>query len=115
MRISEKFEVEFWGEMLLPFLPAFLLTKKEIMTMDILHITPSSNGYEQVKLLANRINRTNGLALIERNGEKFMTGGLLVEDTPEIRAVLDALPKDKQYKFILMFRQEPYAKLYWEE
>lgn len=83
--------------------------------MNILHITPSSNGYEEVKLLANRINRTNGLALIEKNGEKFMTGGLLVEDTPETREVLDSLPKENQYKYVLMFRQEPFEKAYWEE
>lgn len=83
--------------------------------MKILHITPSSNGYEEVILLANRISKTNGLALIEKNGKKFMTGGILLQDLPIIRSVLDTIPKDQQYKFVCDFKTDPFALLYATE
>ena len=83
--------------------------------MQILHITPSSNGYEVVTLVANRISRTNSLAAIEKNGEPFMTGGFLLNDTPEIRAILDAMPREKQYDFVKSFKSDPFAKSYQYE
>lgn len=83
--------------------------------MNILHITPETDGYEPVVLLANRINRTNSLAAIEQNGEKFMTGGFLINDTPRIRQVLDAIPKDQQYEFVKEFVMAPFVKLYLED
>ena len=83
--------------------------------MKILHITPSSNGYEEVTLLANRISRKNGLASIEKDGGTHMTGGFLINDTPEIRTVLDTIDKDKQYEFVKSFKMDPFVKLYEEE
>lgn len=83
--------------------------------MKILHITPSSTGYEEVQLLANRINRKNSLALILKNGQECMTGGHLINDTPDIRAVLDSMPRDKQYDFVTMFKCDPFTKSYAEE
>ena len=83
--------------------------------MKIIHITPSTDGYEEVTLLANRISRKNGFAAIEKNGKEFMTGGYLINDTVEIRAVLDAIPKEKQYDFIKDFRTKPFVKSYLEE
>ena len=84
--------------------------------MKILHITPISGGYERVTLIANRINRKNHLAAIQRDGEDIsMTGGFVVNDTPEIREVLDAIPKDKQYNFVRSFKMNPFAKFYLEE
>jgi len=83
--------------------------------MKILHITPSSNGYEEVTLLANRMSHKNHMAVIEKNGERFFTGGFLIKDTPEIRQVLDAIPKENQYKFVHSFKQDPFAKSYFEE
>lgn len=83
--------------------------------MKILHITPSTNGYEEVILLANRISETNRLALIEKNGKKYMTGGILLEDCPEIRSVLDAMPKEKQHGFALKFKCEPFVLSYATE
>lgn len=83
--------------------------------MKILHITPSSNGYEEVILLANRMNRTNHMSVIEKDGERFFTGGYLINDTPEIRQMLDAIPKDQQYKFVHSFKQDPFVKPYYEE
>lgn len=83
--------------------------------MKVLHITPSTNGYEEVTLLANRISKNNGFSAIEKNGEQFMTGGFLIKDTPQIRAVLDAISKDEQYKFVTDFKIEPFVKFYLEE
>jgi hypothetical protein len=83
--------------------------------MKILHITPATNGYEEVVLLANAINKTNNLAAIEKNGEQFMTGGFLINDTPKIRDVLDAIPKDQQYEFIKEFKMNPFVKFYLED
>jgi len=68
--------------------------------MKILHITPDSDGYEEVDLLANRHSKNNQLAVIEKNGEQFITGGFLIQDTPMTRAALDELPKDFQYFFV---------------
>lgn len=83
--------------------------------MRILHITPSSKGYEPVTLLANAMNRKNSLAVIESKEEVLMTGGFLINDTPEIRAVLDAIPVEKQYEFIKSFKTTPFVKFYYEE
>jgi hypothetical protein len=83
--------------------------------MKILHITPASNGYEVVNLLANRMSRTNSLALIEKDGNQFMTGGFLINDTPRIRTMLDNIPKSEQFEFVKEFKMEPFVKLYLEE
>ena len=76
--------------------------------MKILHITPKTNGYEEVTLLANRISKTNGFAVIQKDdGEKFMTGGFLIQDMPETRKVLDSVPKEQQYDLFMLLRVEP--------
>jgi hypothetical protein len=83
--------------------------------MHILHIAGNTNGYEEVELLANRIDRTNSFALIKKKGQKFMTGGFLLNDTPEIRALLDAIPREKQYEFVRSFKCDPFVKAYAKE
>ena len=83
--------------------------------MKILHITPSTNGYEEVVLLANAINKTNNLAAIEKDGQQFMTGGFLINDTPKIREILDAIPKCQQYDFVKEFKISPFVKFYLED
>ena len=83
--------------------------------MKVLHITPSSNGYEEVTLIANRVNRTNHFSVIEKDGEQFMTGGFLINDTPLIRTVLDIIAPDKQYEFVKDFKMQPFVKFYLEE
>ena len=83
--------------------------------MNILHITPSSGGYEEVRLVANRINRKNSLAAITKNGVEYMTGGFLVNDTPRIRQILDAIPKEEQYEFVKEFKMDPFVKFYFEK
>lgn len=82
--------------------------------MKILHITPSSNGYEEVSLLANRYSKKNHLAVIEKNGEQFITGGFLLIDNIYNRTLLDNTPPDFQYDLIKSLRQEPFAKSYFE-
>jgi hypothetical protein len=83
--------------------------------MKILHITPITNGYEEVVLLANAINKTNNLAAIEKDGQQFMTGGFLINDTPKIREILDAIPKNQQYDFVKEFKMNPFVKFYLED
>jgi hypothetical protein len=83
--------------------------------MNILHITPSSDGYEEVKLVANQISRTNNLAAIEKDGVQYMTGGFLINDTPRIRQILDSIPKEQQYEFVKEFKMDPFVKFYSEE
>lgn len=83
--------------------------------MQILHITPASKGYEVVTLIANRIAENNHLALIEKDGEKFMTGGILIEDTPRTRKVLDSFPRHEQYQVAFDFKVSPFAKMYASE
>lgn len=83
--------------------------------MKILHITPSSNGYEEVELVANQINRTNHLAAITKNGVEYMTGGFLVNDTSRIRQILDAIPREEQYDFVKEFKMDPFVKFYLEK
>lgn len=83
--------------------------------MQILHITPSTRGYEIVTLLANSIDRHNSLAAIEKNGEQFWTGGFILNDTPVIRKILDAIPDDEQYEFVKSFKMDPFVKFYLNE
>jgi len=83
--------------------------------MNVLHLTPKTNGYEVVRLIANNISNTNLLALIEKDGQKFVTGGLIINDTEEIRKCLDAIDKDKQYAFVLQFKEVPFVNLSDEE
>jgi hypothetical protein len=83
--------------------------------MKILHITPSTNGYEEVVLLANAINKTNNLAAIEKDGQQFMTGGFLINDTPKIREILEDIPKSQQYDFVKEFKMNPFVKFYLED
>ena len=44
-----------------------------------------------------------------------MTGGFLVKDTPQIRAILDSNPKDKQYQLVADFKTDPFVKEYLTE
>jgi len=83
--------------------------------MNILHITPSSNGYEEVTLIANNYSRKNELAVIKKDNNILFTGGFLINDTPEIRKVLDNIDKSKQYEFVKTFKQNPFVKFYYDE
>lgn len=84
--------------------------------MKILHITPSSNGYEEVTLIANRVSKTNSLAVIRKNGELLYTGGFLINDTPEIRNVLNQIPNAQQFEFVKSFKMDPFISFkYFED
>lgn len=78
--------------------------------MKILHLTPTTNGYEEGELIANRISEKNQLALIRVAEGKRMTGGLIIEDTEQNRRVLDSIHKNEQYKFVLSMKQVPWVK-----
>jgi len=85
--------------------------------MKVLHITPNTNGYEVVELLANSINKKNSLRLVKNaDGQEYMTGGFIIKDTPQIRQVLDSIPREQQYWFVVDFKINPVCnKLYAEE
>lgn len=83
--------------------------------MKVLHIPDHPDGYEEVTLIANRVSRKNQLSYIEKDGQEFMTGGFIVEDTPKIREILDSMPKSEHYKFMRSIRVEPFVKSYLQE
>lgn len=83
--------------------------------MKVLHITQSSDGYEEVILLANRHSTKNHLAVIVKDNKQFMTGGFLLNDTPQIREVLDKIPAKQQYDFVKSFKSDPFVKFYYTE
>lgn len=80
--------------------------------MKILHLTPRSDGYEEVTLIANRYSRTNHLAVVEKGGSQFITGGIMLPDLPIIREALDLIPKNEQYEFCVLFKMDPFVKDY---
>jgi hypothetical protein len=77
--------------------------------MKVLHITPTTDGYEEVTLLKSRISKTNGFALIEKDGEQFMTGGFLLVDNIVNRTALKRVIKELHYSFIQSLREVPYV------
>jgi len=83
--------------------------------MKILHITPSTDGYEEVELLANNVSRKNHFAAIQKNGEIFYTGGFLINDNPLNRKILDSIPREEQLEFVKGFIMTPWKKSYFEE
>jgi hypothetical protein len=85
------------------------------MDMKILHITPETNGYEEATLLANAINKKNHFRAIEKDGEVFMTGGIILKDTLQIRGILDLLPRERQYQMVRDLRETPFVKEYLED
>ncbi len=78
--------------------------------MKILHLTPSTNGYEEAVLLRSHYSENNQMALIEVNGEQFITGGFLLIDNGFNRTLLDDTPPDFQYDLIRSLREKPYVK-----
>lgn len=83
--------------------------------MKVLHLTPSSNGYEEVTLLANRYSRTNSMAVIEKDGEQFLSGGFIIENNDMNREFLDSIAIEKQYAYMSSLRQKPYVKSFFTE
>lgn len=75
--------------------------------MKVLHITPNTNGYEVVELVANRVSKQNSLSVIRVDSKEYMTGGFIINDTEDIRAVLDSLQPSKVYQFVKSFIIKP--------
>ena len=63
--------------------------------MKVLHLTPKTNGYEVVTLIADKVNEHNHLSVIESDGLLNYTGGLILVDNVHNRQLLDSIPKDK--------------------
>ena len=82
--------------------------------MNVIHITPSTDGYEIVELIANKVNKRNQLTVIKKDGTLYYTGGIILEDNPLVRKVLDPLPKNEQYAVASMFKYTPFVKAYYE-
>ena len=80
-----------------------------------LHVAENGRGYERVKVLANRVNEKNNLAVIEKNGEIFYTGGYLFSDTSTLYKLFDKIPKCKHYEFATLLRTKPFVKDYFEK
>ena len=84
--------------------------------MKVIHIAENTDGYEIVTLLANNVNRHNSFTVIENDdGKIFYSGGFIINDTPRIRAIFDAIPKEDHYKFAREFKSDPFARPYLEE
>lgn len=83
--------------------------------MNVLHVSQSSNGYELVELVANRISRNNSMKLIRVDEMEFMTGGFILNDTKVIRNFLDSHPKESHYELVKEIKVDPFVKLYADE
>jgi len=84
--------------------------------MNVIHITPSTAGYEIVKLISNAVNKTNSLTVIKKDdGNIYYTGGFIIKDTTQIRNILDSIPKGEQYKFVEDFKVEPFVDYFYEK
>ena len=83
--------------------------------MKVIHVAENTDGYEIVSLLANNVSRNNHFTLIEKDGVMHMTGGFIINDTPRIRAIFDALPKEDHYKFAKEFKSDPWVRSYADE
>lgn len=83
--------------------------------MKVLHITPSTKGYEEVILLANKVNKVKSLKVINKNGKEYMPGGFLINNTPLIKNILNSIPIKDQYNFVKDFKNDPFVKFYLED
>lgn len=82
--------------------------------MKVLHIS-QGKPYEEVELIANRVNRNNSLAVIKKDNSIFYTGGFIVENNPIITNYLDKFADSLHYEAIKDFRTIPFVKDYYEE
>ena len=84
--------------------------------MKALLICDNKNGYEDVTIVANRIDRNNGFHLIvDCDNKLLMGGGMLFEDTEINRRIFDSFPKDEVYKVAQGLRLEPHKISYFKE
>ena len=79
-----------------------------LITMNVYHVTPSTDGVEIVRLVSLYVDEKNGLSVIEKDGIEYMTGGIMVPITPIIKVVLDSIPKEEHYEFLKDIRSTPW-------
>lgn len=84
-------------------------------TLNVIHVSQNSNGYECVKLVANRVNQKNHLLVIEKDGELHYSGGFIFPDTPQLRQLFDTSPKSEHYALASLLKVDPFVKPYLEE
>lgn len=79
--------------------------------MNVIHIQKDGQGYEVVKLVANRYSDKVNLPLIQREDEKpTLTAGLIVKDTPQIRQMLDSIADFNIYEALLGILNKPIVR-----
>jgi len=83
--------------------------------MKAIHITPKTNGYEIVDLIANKVSRKNQLAYIKKDGKEYMTGGLLFVNDVKIKNLFDSIDSNKLYDFARKLKETPFEKSYLED
>jgi len=83
--------------------------------MKVLHITLITDGYEEVELIANAVSPTNSLAVISIDEALYFTGGIILQDTPDIRILLNSIEKQYLYRTMLQVMTKPYIKQYYKE
>lgn len=82
--------------------------------MKVLHIEPNK-PYEEVTLIADKVNKRNSLHVIEKGGQQFFTGGFILQNTPFIKKLLDNYPEKEQYSVIKKLRERPFIKEYLDD
>jgi len=79
------------------------------MSTKVLHLTPG-NKYEEVELLAYYVNEKNHFSPIKHpDGSVHWTGGLIFNDTPQVRAVLDTMTAEEQHAFVWAIKVEHFS------
>jgi len=61
------------------------------------------------------MNKKNSFAVIEKDGQILMTGGFILHDNEQTRALLGCVPREDQHEYVRMLRETPWVKPYFEE
>lgn len=79
-------------------------------------LSNDGEGYQEYLLAANKISPNNGFHLVvNKNGEPEIGGAMIIQDTEDVRNILDNVPKSKQYDVMIQLRHPEYAQLYWSK
>lgn len=77
----------------------------------ILRTNGYNDKYEVVEVLKNPISKANSLALIiDVDGTEKWTGGILIENNPTTRKVLDGLTPLEQWGWLKSVRRDIYVR-----
>ena len=76
---------------------------KTIENMQVLLLTPKE-PYKIVRLIANKVNHKNSLAVVKIAGEIKYTGGIILENVESTRDLLNSIPAEEQYDTIRKLR-----------